>query len=68
MTQNKKFKQKVRERMARTGESYTTTRMHLLRERDRCPLCEGTGLAYSGAIPLPPRVSCETCHGTGRKT
>lgn len=34
MTKGKKFKQLVRERMARTGESYTAARLALLIERD----------------------------------
>ena len=32
MTSNRSFKQRVRERMARTGETYTTARAHLLRD------------------------------------
>jgi hypothetical protein len=35
MTTQKLFKRRVRERMARTGESYTAARRHAARTRDR---------------------------------
>ncbi|MBO3750092.1 DUF4872 domain-containing protein [Streptosporangiaceae bacterium NEAU-GS5] len=37
MTDNKAFKRRVRERMARTGESYTTARRHVLAKSGRRP-------------------------------
>jgi hypothetical protein len=44
MTARKKFKQRVRERMAQTGESYTAARRHLETQtppsRDLCAGCE----------------------------
>ena len=38
MTSNRSFKQRVRERMARTGEAYTTARAHLLRDHQPLPV------------------------------
>lgn len=34
MTENRKLKQEIRERMARTGENYTAARRHVLESRD----------------------------------
>lgn len=33
MTANKDLKKRIRDRQAKTGESYTTARIHVLRER-----------------------------------
>lgn len=66
MTQDKKFKRKVRERMEATGESYTTARLWLLknpppRERENitkpweCVRCRKTiqGMGPKSVPPVP---------------
>lgn len=57
MTAGKKFKKKVRERMERTGESYTAARKALLAEGDKkesdC-LCDETDVTG----PCPPGSPC----------
>jgi len=37
MTNNKDFKKRVRARMAKTGESYTTARMNILKQQEPPP-------------------------------
>lgn len=41
MTDNRRFKQKVRERMAKTGESYTDARRKILEEAAKRKDAEG---------------------------
>src|SRR5690349_21954852 len=59
MTSNADFKRRVRERMARTGESYTTARSHLLTRGSTLHVTNGDStaatLAQLGIDALPWR-------------
>lgn len=52
MTANRKFKQKIRNRMLETGESYTTAKMILEQNKSY------TVSFKVGSIPYPDHVSC----------
>src|SRR5262245_20619459 len=54
MPKNKDVKRLVRARMAKTGEAYTTARMHVLARR-RAPAANGT--TANGAAPTPPAAA-----------
>lgn len=72
VTKDKKFKRKVRERMAKTGESYTTARSFFtgeargqgqdLNKECRCGRTRGA----HGAIP--PHTIGDVCPGFDEKT
>ena len=47
MTEQRGFKKLVRERMARTGESYTTARRHVMAKSARAELALPDGLVYA---------------------
>ena len=49
MPQNKDFKLMVRERMGRTGESYSVARMHLLQQKNEPHTGASTEIAQVGA-------------------
>ena len=56
MTKEKSFKRRVRERMSKTGESYTTARSHVSEKRDRVQAAR-TRLAAADRSPVRRRRS-----------
>ncbi|MBM4195161.1 MAG: hypothetical protein FJ202_12400 [Gemmatimonadetes bacterium] len=61
MTTGKDLKRLVRARMAKTGESYTTARMHLLHAKPAKPQRRGAGTA-------PPKRDFEALSGIRNST
>ncbi|HZM77623.1 MAG TPA: DUF4872 domain-containing protein [Candidatus Limnocylindrales bacterium] len=57
MTEHRHLKQRVRERMARTGETYSTARRHLLARTERDRLPDGLVPGYDVFGPGPHRAS-----------
>lgn len=69
MTTQKTFKQRVRARMAKTGESYTGARQQLLRKADPGPAGtteEVSAVGAPDASAAPPVSDAATIRATGR--
>jgi Butirosin biosynthesis protein H, N-terminal/Domain of unknown function (DUF4872) len=68
MTRNKQLKSRIRARMAKTGERYTTARLHVLRESD-APSSTGPvtdlGYALRGGVAADPSAVTNTVAGIG---
>lgn len=58
MTKQKHFKRRVRERMRKTGESYTTARLHLLETLPAAPEVAQPNRRAPGRIRFRSRRRC----------
>ena len=67
MTRDKQLKARIRARMAKTGERYTTARFHLLGDSDRPPVGQVTDLGYAmrGGVAADPSAVTNTLANIG---